>query len=103
MTANVLDVKIGWGFAMSRACSADPDVVGVHTEVRETCERLFRRAQRAGLLRTDIDARWVRRVYYALVDEATQSRDDSDTAAALATLIVDTLLRGTGTPHADRL
>jgi hypothetical protein len=63
---------------------------------------LFRRAQRAGILRTDIDARWVRRVYYALVDEATQNRDEKDTAA-LATLIVDTLLRGTGTPHVDRL
>jgi AcrR family transcriptional regulator len=102
MTANVLDVKIGWRFAMSRACSADPDVVGIHTEVRDTCERLFHRAQRAGIVRTDIDVRWIRRVYYALVDEATQNRDERDTAA-LATLIVDTLLRGTGTPHTDRL
>jgi AcrR family transcriptional regulator len=102
MTENVLGVKIGWGFAMSRACSADPDVAGVHTDVRETCERLFRRAQQAGLMRADIDVRWIRRVYYALIDEATQSRDEKDTTA-LATLIVDTLLRGTGTAHPDRL
>ncbi len=99
-TANVLRVKIGWGFAMSRTCSADPDLSGVHTEVRDTCERLFRRAQQAGLLRDDINIRWVRRVYYALIDEATQSRDEEDTDA-LATLIVDTLLRGAGNPHPD--
>jgi AcrR family transcriptional regulator len=102
MTTNVLGVKIGWGYAMSRACSPDPDVAGVHTDVRDTCERLFRRAQQAGLLRTDINVRWVRRVYYALIDEATQNRDEQDTDA-LATLIVDTLLRGTGNAHRDRL
>ncbi len=102
MTVNVLDVKISWGYAMSRACSASPDVAGVHTDVRNTCERLFRRAQQSGLLRNDIDIRWVRRVYYALIDEATQTRDEKD-SDALATLIVDTLLRGTGTPHPDRL
>ena len=101
-TANVLGVKIGWRFAMSRACSSDPDVAGVHTDVRDTCERLFRRAQQAGLLRADVNIRWVRRVYYALIDEATQTRDEKDTDA-LATLIVDTLLRGAGTPHPDRL
>ena len=101
-TANVLAVKISWRFAMSRTCSADPDMARVHTDVRETCERLFRRAQQAGLLRADVDIRWVRRVYYALIDEATQTRDDEDTDA-LATLIVDTLLCGAGTPNHNRL
>ncbi|GAA4639410.1 TetR/AcrR family transcriptional regulator [Actinoallomurus vinaceus] len=101
-TANVLGVKVGWGFAMSQASSANPEVARVHGDVRETCERLFRRAREAGVLRADVDIPWTRRVYYALIHEAAQNRDEKDTDA-LATLVVDTLLRGAGTPHPDRL
>ena len=101
-TANVLGVKTSWGFAMSRASSANPEVARVHSDVRDTCERLFRRAQEAGVLRADADIPWTRRVYYALIHEAAQNRNEQDTAA-LATLVVDTLLRGAGTPHPDRL
>jgi AcrR family transcriptional regulator len=102
-TTNVLSVKIGWGFAMSRVSSADPEVARVHTDVRDKCERLFRRAQQAGLMRADVDTQWARRVYYALIHEAAQSRNDEKDTDALATLVVDTLLRGTGTGHPDRL
>ena len=101
-TANVLSVKTGWGFAMSRASSTNPEVARLHSDVRDTCERLFRRACEAGVLRADVDIPWTRRVYYALIHEAAQNRDDKDTDA-LATLVVDTLLRGAGTPHPDRL
>ncbi|WAL69006.1 helix-turn-helix domain containing protein [Amycolatopsis cynarae] len=95
VTANVLDVKIGWGFAMSRIFSADPQVAGVHAGVREQCDRLFLRARDAGVIRTDVDLDWARRVYYALIHEATQQSEPADTDA-LATLVVDTLLRGIG-------
>ncbi|RKN47038.1 TetR/AcrR family transcriptional regulator [Streptomyces hoynatensis] len=101
-TANVLDVKVGWGFAMSQASSVDPEVARIHAEVRETCERLFRRARDAGVLRADVDIPWTRRVYYALIHQAAQRREELDTGA-LATLVVDTLLRGAGTPQPDRL
>jgi AcrR family transcriptional regulator len=101
-TANVLSVKIGWAFAMSRASSADPEVARVHADVLERCDQLFERAKRAGVLRADADTQWARRVYYALIHEAAQSRTDEDTGA-LATLVVDTLLRGVGTHHPDRL
>jgi AcrR family transcriptional regulator len=101
-TANVLSVKISWGFAMSQASSANPEVARVYSEIRDTCERLLRRAREAGVLRADVDIPWTRRVYYALIHEAAQSRDDQDTDA-LATLVVDTLLRGAGAPHPDRL
>ncbi|MEU4546730.1 TetR/AcrR family transcriptional regulator [Nonomuraea dietziae] len=95
VTANVLRVKIDWGFAMSRALSSDPEVGRVHAEVEARCDRLFRSAQAAGVLRADVDPDWVRRVYYALIHEAAQSHDgDADT---LATRLVDTLLRGLGT------
>ncbi|MEU8121858.1 helix-turn-helix domain-containing protein [Spirillospora sp. NPDC049024] len=101
-TANVLSVKVGWGFAMSQASSADPEVAKVYADVRETCERMFRRAQEAGVFRADVDIPWTRRVYYALIHEAAKNRDGEDTDA-LATLVVDTLLRGAGTPHPERL
>jgi AcrR family transcriptional regulator len=94
-TANVLNLKIGWAFAMSRVFSADPHVAGVHAGVREQCDRLFRRARDAGVIRSDVDLDWARRVYYALVHEATQQPEPTDTDA-LATLVVDTLLRGIG-------
>ncbi|PFG99069.1 TetR family transcriptional regulator [Saccharopolyspora erythraea NRRL 2338] len=97
VTANVLRVKIGWGFAMSRMNSADPEVERIHADVREKCLRLFRRAQEDGVLRADADPEWARRVYYALIHEAAeQGRDDGDTDV-LATRVVDTLLRGVGT------
>lgn len=95
VTANVLRVKIDWGFAMSRARSGDPEVARVHADAEAACERLFLRAQAAGVLRADVEPEWARRVYYALLHEAAQVRDD--TPEALATRLVDTLLRGVGT------
>ncbi|MGW0809278.1 TetR/AcrR family transcriptional regulator [Nonomuraea sp. NPDC002799] len=95
VTANVLRVKIDWGFAMGRTLSSDPEVARVHAEVEARCDQLFTRAREAGVLRTDVDAGWARRVYYALIHESAQRRDgDPD---ALAARVVDTLLRGVGT------
>ncbi|TMR91225.1 TetR/AcrR family transcriptional regulator [Nonomuraea basaltis] len=95
VTASVLRVKSDWGFAMSRTLSSDPEVARVHADVEERCARLFSKAQAAGVLRADVDPDWARRVYYALIHEAAQSRDaDPD---ALAARVVDTLLRGVGT------
>jgi AcrR family transcriptional regulator len=95
-TANVLRVKASWEFAMSRASAANPEVARLHAGVRDTCGRLFRRAQQAGVLRADTDLAWTQRVYYALLHEAAASGEEAD-ADAMATLVVDTLLRGTGT------
>ncbi|MFJ8691682.1 TetR/AcrR family transcriptional regulator [Streptomyces roseolilacinus] len=97
VTANVLRVKTGWGFAMSRAVPEDPDVARVHADVLDRCDRLFRRAREAGVLRPDTDLAWARRVYYALIHEAAQNRPDgTDDVDERATLVVDTLLRGVG-------
>ncbi|MEW2353683.1 helix-turn-helix domain-containing protein [Spirillospora sp. NPDC029432] len=94
VTARVLEVKIGWGYAMNRAAfSADPEVVRVHADVVAKCDRLFRRAQETGLVRPGVDLEWARRFYYALIHEATQ-RDDRADVDALSTLVVDTLLHG---------
>ena len=67
----------------------------MHAGVREQCDRLLRRARDAGVLRGDVDLDWTRRVYYALIHEATQQPEPTDTDT-LATLVVDTLLRGAG-------
>ncbi|WP_307800540.1 TetR/AcrR family transcriptional regulator [Actinomadura nitritigenes] len=94
VTANILEVKIGWGFAMTRAGrSSDPEVVRVQEEIAAQCDDLFRRAREAGVVRNDVDPLWARRVYYALLYEASTARDTED-LGALATLVVDTLLRG---------
>lgn len=95
-TANVLRVKASEEFAMSRASAMNPEVARLHAEVRDACGRLFRRAQEAGVLRADADLAWTQRVYYALLHEAAVSDDEGD-ADAMATRVVDTLLRGAGT------
>lgn len=97
VTADVLRVKIGWGFAMTRAAgSTDPEIARVHADVLEKCDRLFRRARATGLLRSDVDIAWARRCYYALIHEVTQGGTAETDVDALSTLIVDTLLRGFG-------
>ncbi|MFE2497875.1 TetR/AcrR family transcriptional regulator [Streptomyces scopuliridis] len=100
VTANVLRVKISWAFAMSRTTPEDPEVARAHADVLDQCDRLFRRAREAGVLRPDTDLVWARHVYYALIHEAAQNRSDeageADDVDELATLVVDTLLRGIG-------
>lgn len=101
VTANVLRVKASWSFAMNRAAKAShPEAARIHAEVQGTCDRLFRRAQQAGVLRSDIDLVWTRRVYYALIHEAAAEGADAGDTDARATRVVDTLLRGVGTPAA---
>lgn len=97
VTANVLRVKIGWRFAMNQAAGADPTRTGAHADVLARCDDLFRRARDEGLLRADVDLLWARRVYYALVDEASHGGDGTEDPDTLATAVVHTLLHGIGT------
>lgn len=97
VTANVLRVKIGWGFAMGALPTDAPEVARVHADVLAQCARLFVRLRDAGVLRPDTDLDWARRVYYALIHEAAGQAPDTDAALdALATRVVDTLLHGFG-------
>ncbi|MEV6410649.1 TetR/AcrR family transcriptional regulator [Kribbella sp. NPDC051718] len=102
-TANVLRVKISWGFSMNTAFAQDGESARIYAGVVERCDQLFRRTQEVGILRADVDPVWARRVYYALMHEACQNvstadADEADTDA-LATQLIDTLLRGLGTPN----
>jgi AcrR family transcriptional regulator len=99
-TANVLQVKSSWSFSMDTAVARSDKAEQIQCRILDTCDRLFRRLQDSGALRPDVDLIWARRVYYALIHEACQdvaAESDPDTDA-LATQLIDTLLRGVGTP-----
>ncbi|CQR59700.1 TetR/AcrR family transcriptional regulator [Streptomyces leeuwenhoekii] len=99
VTANVLRVKTGWGFAMGALPTDAPEVARAHADVLDQCARLFIRLRDAGLFPPDTDLDWARRVYYALIHEAASQAPDTDAALdALATRVVHTLLHGLGTP-----
>jgi AcrR family transcriptional regulator len=101
-TANALQVKVSWGFSMNSALATGGESDEIMAGVVASCDRLFARLQRAGVLREDVDLVWVRRVYYALLHEVAQSSDPDQTDTdTLATQVVDTLLRGVGTPSAQ--
>src|SRR5207248_4030191 len=71
-TANVLRVKISWGFAMDTALGKGDEGEEIQSRMLDTCDRLFRRLRDTGALRADVDPIWARRVYYALIHEACQ-------------------------------
>ena len=102
-TANVLRVKLTWGFSMNPAFANSNESEHILAGVTERCDRLFDRLQQAGLLRSDIDPVWARRVYYALIHEVCQDLADRPEAAdsdELATQLINALLHGVGTPAA---
>lgn len=101
-TANVLRVKTSWGFSMNTTLATGNEVAEIQGRVVAACDQLFRRLQETAVLRADVDPVWARRVYYALLHEACQDvraglLDDSDTDT-IATQLIDTLLRGVGSP-----
>ncbi|WP_030897984.1 TetR/AcrR family transcriptional regulator [Streptomyces sp. NRRL F-5126] len=99
VTANVLQVKIGWSFAMSGPAASGSEAAYEHADILAQCDELFRRAREAGLVAAGTDLVWARRVYYALIHEAAEEgRDLVDAGAVdrLAARVVDTLLHGVG-------
>jgi AcrR family transcriptional regulator len=97
-TANVLRVKASWGFSMDSALAKGDEVEEIQRRMLDTCDRLFRRLQDGGALRADVDPVWARRVYYALIHETCQDLGTESDADTIAIQLIDTLLRGVGTP-----
>ncbi|GAB2736821.1 hypothetical protein GCM10027174_07300 [Salinifilum aidingensis] len=98
VTVNLLEVKIGWGYAVERMdASSDPEVQRLRDEVQRRCGALFQRARQAGVLRADCERDWTRRAYFALLREAADEGRHGGDVDALSTRVVDTLLRGLGT------
>ncbi|WP_017572091.1 TetR/AcrR family transcriptional regulator [Nocardiopsis halotolerans] len=98
VTANVLRVKASWGFAMSRPVAEGSVTSEIHADVSRRCVDLFERCKLAGVMREDVDTEWARKVYYSLMDESTRADPEQINPEKQATLVVDTLLRGVGTP-----
>lgn len=105
VTANILRIKSVWRFTLGHPLTDGPLTAMIWSEINDGALKFLARAQREGLVAPTADLAWARRVYYALVDEALhgngrghapdpdQVRTDAD---VVATLIVDTLLRGVG-------
>lgn len=105
VTANTLRIKSVWRFTLGHHLADTTLTAMIWSEINDGSLEFFARAQREGLLAPTADLAWARRVYYALLDEAlhgnrADQEPDADqvrkNADVLATLIVDTLLRGVG-------
>ncbi len=102
ITANVLQVKGAWAFALGVPAEApDSEAAALHADIARRCTELLKRAQDEGLIDEGADLEWVRRVYYALLGEslhggADDAADGGADPDALAARIIDTLLHGAG-------
>jgi AcrR family transcriptional regulator len=98
ITANVLEVKGAWAFALGLGADPGSEAAALHQDIGRRCITLLERAREAGLVDEAADLHWLRRVYYALLGESLHGSPD-DTGLdtdALAARIVDTLLHGAG-------
>ncbi|WP_394816476.1 TetR/AcrR family transcriptional regulator [Streptomyces lancefieldiae] len=93
ITANVLQVKSAWAFALELPTDPDSEAVALHQDIARRCITVLKRAQDDKLIDEAADLDWVRRVYYALIGESLRGNADAD-PDALATRIIDTLLHG---------
>ncbi|MEV4190012.1 TetR/AcrR family transcriptional regulator [Streptomyces toxytricini] len=96
ITANVLQVKGAWAFALEQAAGPDGEAAALHQDIARRCIALLQRAQADGLIDASADLEWVRRVYYALLGECLRDNPDGADPDTLAVRIVDTLLHGAG-------
>ncbi|MFI5805047.1 TetR/AcrR family transcriptional regulator [Streptomyces sp. NPDC051561] len=98
ITANVLEVKTSWAFALSLPADPGSEAAALHEDIGQRCLTVLERARTDKLIDEAADLLWVRRVYYALLGESLHANAD-DTGLdpdALATRIIDTLLHGAG-------
>ncbi|GAA5204235.1 TetR/AcrR family transcriptional regulator [Streptomyces thinghirensis] len=98
ITANVLEVKGAWAFALGLPADPDSEAAAVHQDIGRRCITVLERARADRLIDETADLHWVRRVYYALLGESLQGNPDDagiDTDT-LAARIIDTLLHGAG-------
>ena len=96
ITANVLQVKSAWAFALELPADPDSEAAVLHQDIARRCVAVLKRAQDDKLIDAAADLDWVRRVYYALIGESLHGNADGADPDTLATRIVDTLLHGAG-------
>lgn len=94
ITANVLQVKHSWTYALGLPPAPGSEAARLHAEVQARCTAVLERAQHDGLLSPDADLDWARRVYYALVGESLHGNDANADPDAIAARLVETFLHG---------
>ncbi|GGT82495.1 MULTISPECIES: TetR/AcrR family transcriptional regulator [Actinomadura] len=95
ITANVLQVKSAWAFALELPADPGSEAAAIQQDIARRCTTVLKRAQDDKLIDQAADLDWVRRVYYALIGESLHGPDNAD-PDTLAARIIDTLLHGTG-------
>ncbi|MEV4400199.1 TetR/AcrR family transcriptional regulator [Nonomuraea sp. NPDC049607] len=96
ITANVLEVKSAWAFALALPAEPGSEASLLQRDINDSCALTLRRAQNDGLIDEKADLDWVRRVYYALIGESLHGNAEGADPDTLAARIIDTLLRGAG-------
>ncbi len=96
ITANVLEVKSAWAFALGLPAAPGGEAAALHQDIARSCTAVLKRAQDDKLIDQAADLDWVRRVYYALIGESLHGNADGADPDTLAARIVDTLLHGAG-------
>ncbi|MGW2143293.1 TetR/AcrR family transcriptional regulator [Nonomuraea bangladeshensis] len=96
ITANVLQVKSAWAFALGLPAVPGSEADVIQQEIGRACTAVLRRAQADKLIDPSADLDWVRRVYYALIGESLHGDADGADPDTLAARIIDTLLHGAG-------
>ncbi|MEU6744202.1 TetR/AcrR family transcriptional regulator [Streptosporangium sandarakinum] len=96
ITANVLQVKSAWAFALELPADPDSEAAVLQRDIARRCIAVLKRAQADGLIDEAADLDWVRQVYYALIRESLHGDADGADPDALAARIIDTLLHGAG-------
>ncbi|QIP87852.1 TetR/AcrR family transcriptional regulator [Streptomyces sp. Tu 2975] len=96
ITANVLQVKSAWAFALELPADPAGEAAVLHQDITRSCIAVLKRAQEDKLIDEAADLDWVRRVYYALIGESLHGNADGADPDTLATRIIDTLLHGAG-------
>ncbi|MCX5144975.1 MULTISPECIES: TetR/AcrR family transcriptional regulator [unclassified Streptomyces] len=98
ITANVLEVKSAWAFALGLPAAPDSEATALHQDIARRCLTVLERARADRLIDEAADLTWVRRFYYALLGESLNGNPDDagvDTDT-LAARIIETLLHGAG-------
>ncbi|MDT9682392.1 helix-turn-helix domain-containing protein [Streptomyces sp. TRM76323] len=96
ITANVLQVKSAWAFALELPADPDSEAAVLHQDIARRCIAVLKRAQDDKLIDEAADLDWVRRVYYALIGESLHGNAEGADPDTLAARIIDTLLHGAG-------
>ncbi|MFJ6464937.1 TetR/AcrR family transcriptional regulator [Streptomyces sp. NPDC091387] len=97
ITANVLQVKGAWAFALELPADPHSEAALLQQDIARRCTAVLARAQADKLIDATADLDWVRRVYYALLGESLHGNNDAGVDPdTLAARIVDTLLHGAG-------